>query len=164
MKKEHIKLLENAKAGDCIAQFQLFAAYASGDITGRPDIKKAFEWGDKAASSGNAEVQFYYYRALDEGGFKDRAIKWLLESAKNGYAKSQGILSFLAYVDKDKENAIHWATEAYRNGEKTHSPFVIALLLMEEQPSDTSDKMKIFNYLQEAANHGNEQAQSILNG
>ncbi len=71
MKKQHEKLFECAKAGDCVAQFQLFAAYATGEITGKPDFEKAFEWGDKAASSGNAEVQFYYFNALFEAGLKD---------------------------------------------------------------------------------------------
>lgn len=164
MKKEHEKLLEDANAGDYVAQFQLFAAYATGEITGKPDFEKAFEWGDKAASSGNAEVQFYYFNALFEAGLNDKANKWLLESAKNGYAKAQGLLSFMSYVNKDKESAKYWANKAYSNGERINSPFVLALLLMEQQSSNSSDKMKIVEYLQEAANNGNEQAKSILNG
>ncbi len=164
MKKEHEKLFEEAKSGDYVAQFQLFVAYATGEITGKPDFETAFEWGDKAASSGNAEVQFYYFNALFEAGLKDKATKWLLESAKNGYAKSQGLLSFISYVDKDKESARYWANKAYSNAEKINSPLVLALLLMEQQSSNTSDKMKIIEYLQEAANNGNEQAKSILNG
>ena len=169
MKEEHKKLFEEAKSGDYLAQFQLFAAYASGEITGKPDFIEAFKWGDKAAYSGNAEIQFYYYLTLFQIGFEDKAFPWLLESAKNGYAKGQDLLSFWYYNNKDKKNARYWANEAYNNGAKYYSPFIFAMLFAEDKSSDknglsTSDKLKLVEYLKEAAANGNETAKELLNG
>ena len=95
--QQAVKFFEKAAAlGHARAAFILYEVFEKGEDAPK-DIKSALGWLHRAAELGDGEAQYYWAFALLEGFEEDgvkietdsaEGLKWLSESAKNGYEKA----------------------------------------------------------------------------
>lgn len=96
-RKEREELLEKAKAGDALSQYQMALAYRFGDhITPKNDVQ-SFLWVKKAAEGGHVEAQNDVGASYSHGDGtavnKQEAVRWFQKAAAAGDVLSQSSLA-----------------------------------------------------------------------
>ena len=117
------KELPKAEAGDIDAQYKVGEMYEKGRGAER-DLKKAFEWYNKAADKGDEKAQYKvglaYMTGNGVGKNDKRAFEWFKKSADKGYVRSQYYLGSLYEngdgVLEDLDEATKWYKRALAGG------------------------------------------------
>ena len=90
------ELIDGAEKGDAEAQFKLADFYSERNESVE-DIDAAFRWFERSAEGGHAEAQFvigqWYLRAFNP----EKAVRWIMEAARNGHVDATLKLLDLLY-------------------------------------------------------------------
>ena len=118
-----------AEIGDIRAQRIVSMYYLQGGIAVEKDEKQFLYWMEKSARGGDAQAQFMmfltYYGKVDATANIDLdidlAVDWLIESARNNFARAQYFLGYMYYkgengVEKNITAAIYWLEQAAKQG------------------------------------------------
>jgi TPR repeat protein len=117
------RYLDDARAGDPVAQYNLAVVFARGDGLA-PDLASAAAWFREAAANGNPAAQFnlgvIYERGLGAATDLAEAIAWYRRAAERDHAAAEYNLA-IAYTDgsgmpRDPVAAAHWYRRAAGHG------------------------------------------------
>jgi TPR repeat protein len=138
-------LLQAAKKGDAIAQYEIARAYAHGYYDVQPDAKQAFEWYLKAATQKHPQSQYEVALCYENGIGVEKNIE-------KAYIYYYYALYLRAYIPSDKEKAeINYKLGIYlRDGGAL------------DHYGCTSGYGYACGYLEAAAKLGHEQAKQAL--
>ncbi len=117
------KALPKAEQGDAKAQYAVGEMYEKGKGASK-DLKKAFEWYNKAAKQGDKKAAYKLGRAYLDGKGVSRNYKkaytWFKKSASKNYVRAQYYLGTLYEngkgVLKDYDEALKWYKRALAGG------------------------------------------------
>ena len=159
------ELKHKADNGDTLAQLNLAEAYFNGDVSGSPELGNGMHYMGMAASSGNAKIQHMYASMLAKLGLEEQAFMWYEKAALNDCPESQAKLSLCYYngtcTSKNDKLALKWAQQAYKNGDKIESCYVLGFLYLEGNVV-RSDAVQAYKMFKEAAMNGDEDSINII--
>jgi len=106
-------LLNKAKAGNAVAQYQLAECYNdySGSKGVEHDSDKAFYWYEKAAQKGNVDAM---YKIGSWKGYE----KWMKTAAEKGHIQAQTKYGLQLKKEKKYEEAFRWFKKAAEKGDE----------------------------------------------
>ncbi len=156
-----------ADGGDPIAEERLSQIYLLG-IGVDQDLRKAFNWMEKAADQRNIEAEFwlgfYYFHGFGTDQDKALAVEWMRRAARRGYPEAQFELG-RAYlgaegVEKDNGYAAEWLEKAAKQGH-ANAQTLLGVMYRNGEGVDR-DLEAATQWLKKAADQGNADATEIL--
>lgn len=156
-----------AEQGYAIAQFDLAAAYESGNKT-PVNFLEAFQWYMKAAKQGHNEAQFNIARKyyVGEGVVEDESLSlsWMTRSATTGYVEAQTILGTWyeigELVAQSDIQANNWYLEAAKQGH-ANAQLLLSLQYLKGRGSDQDGPLALM-FLTLSLMNGEKDAQVII--
>jgi TPR repeat protein len=117
------EVLQQAEAGDVLAQFQLGYAYFQGEGVEQDHIEAA-HWFDLAAHQDHAGAQYLlgymYYQGLGLEKDDVQAVHWVRQAAEQGQLEGEYLMGYLYYkghgTERDYVLAHFWLSRARDNG------------------------------------------------
>jgi len=121
------KILQRARIGDSLAEFEMGMYYDDGlkdeksNILIKKDKKRAIQWYKKAAHHGNVDAMVSYAIFLSDGlGIKKNpkeAIKWLKFAVKKGLSYASINIAIIYIEQKNYRRAFFWFYRAVEMGD-----------------------------------------------